>query len=498
VYRKRNPPAPEETKEKPFFSSQREHRLPGARGGFFQAKLEVNAPGDNHEQEADAVAQNVVNAPEKEKKVQRREITGIQRLATPEEDEKLGTNDARMRRDRDIQKKSESTGTSASPAVSSKIEGSSGKGKPLPAKTLREMNSSFGVDFSTVHIHDNNESADLNKELHAQAFTHGEDIYFNEGKFDPENREGKLLLAHELTHVIQQQEDIQPKLIQRQLDPSCDSLLQMEDTMSSLSGQMVHALILADFLEKVAGGLPYFRIPGAYANPLRTAGLCGEDTSEIIPLISGGMGGYGVPDLVVNTGGFLQVAEIKPASISCAVDGEAQLLRYVEQGNAPDDQQQAWRNTNGIAQVIPMFPSTYNPYSIISENFTILVAWCSPGLLVYKVILNKKKKQEQEQNEKVKPPVVDEEGSWERVKKFLEEMITNGGQSVEEAIRKFLQDNPDLVNFIIWAGIGGIVATILEDIATAGAGIADDPLIIAICTQMIRIARAIQLATAAP
>jgi len=105
VYRKRNPPSPEETKEKPFFSSQREHRLPGSRGGFFQPKLEVNAPGDKHEQEADAVARYVVNDPEKEKKVQRREITGIQRLATPEEDEKLGTNDARMRRDKEIQRK---------------------------------------------------------------------------------------------------------------------------------------------------------------------------------------------------------------------------------------------------------------------------------------------------------------------------------------------------------------------------------------------------------
>ncbi|MBN8852826.1 MAG: hypothetical protein BGO55_03625 [Sphingobacteriales bacterium 50-39] len=220
VYRKRNPSSPEETKEKPFFSSRREHRLPGTRGGFFQAKLEVNAPGDKHEQEADAVARSVVNEPDKEKnKVQRREITAIQRLATPEEDEKLGTNDARMRRDRDIQKKPESTGTSASPAASSKIEGSSGKGKPLPAKTLREMNSSFGVDFSTVHIHDNNESADLNKELHAQAFTHGEDIYFNEGKFDPDSHAGKFLLAHELTHVIQQSD--KPKL-QRDADPSTD------------------------------------------------------------------------------------------------------------------------------------------------------------------------------------------------------------------------------------------------------------------------------------
>lgn len=235
VYRKRNPPSPDEVKEKPFFSSRHEHRPP-ARGGFFQAKLEVNAPGDRFEQEADKVAHDVVNAPGKDKKVQRDAISSIQRLSTSPEDEQLGTNDARMRRDRDIQrmstepeekdkkkvpvqKKAESTGTAASPVVSSKIEGSRGKGKPLPAKALREMNSSFGVDFSTVHIHDNHESADLNKELHAQAFTHGNNIYFGKGKFDPESSTGKFLLAHELTHVIQQSSE---PMLQRDEDPSAD------------------------------------------------------------------------------------------------------------------------------------------------------------------------------------------------------------------------------------------------------------------------------------
>jgi len=44
----------------------------------------------------------------------------------------------------------------------------------------------------------------MNKELNAQAFTHGRDIYFNAGKYDPESTQGKKLLAHELTHVVQQ------------------------------------------------------------------------------------------------------------------------------------------------------------------------------------------------------------------------------------------------------------------------------------------------------
>ena len=66
------------------------------------------------------------------------------------------------------------------------------------------MSAKFGVDFSGVRIHDDSEAVGLAKELQAQAFTHGRDIYFNEGKFDPESGAGKNLLAHELTHVVQQ------------------------------------------------------------------------------------------------------------------------------------------------------------------------------------------------------------------------------------------------------------------------------------------------------
>jgi peptidoglycan hydrolase-like protein with peptidoglycan-binding domain len=270
VYRERNPGTNEEGKEKPFFSKQKAGKEPGTRA-FFQAKLSVNNPGDHYEQEADHVADAVVNQNTGTSKVQKKKISSIQRLSTPIEDEKLGTNDARMEKDKEIQekpvsptgpdkekekkpvqkmddpdkekekkpvqkmddpekekekkavqkmddpekekekkkpgtvqKKNESAGTTASSQVSSKIENSSGRGESLPSKTLREMNSSFGADFSGVNIHKDGEAASLNKELHAQAFTHGRDIYFNEGKFDPSSQPGKLLLAHELTHVVQQ------------------------------------------------------------------------------------------------------------------------------------------------------------------------------------------------------------------------------------------------------------------------------------------------------
>jgi hypothetical protein len=66
------------------------------------------------------------------------------------------------------------------------------------------MEPRFGNDFSSVRIHTGSNAVQMNKELHAQAFTHGSDLYFNEGKYNPGSNSGKQLLAHELTHVVQQ------------------------------------------------------------------------------------------------------------------------------------------------------------------------------------------------------------------------------------------------------------------------------------------------------
>jgi hypothetical protein len=116
-----------------------------------------------------------------------------------------------------IQTKANGGGQVASAHLSTRIEKSSGKGNPLPAGTKSEMESSFGADFSHVNIHTGPEASEMNNSLRAQAFTHGPDIFFNSGKFNPSYSGGKHLLAHELTHVLQQtgKDRIDPKRIQR-------------------------------------------------------------------------------------------------------------------------------------------------------------------------------------------------------------------------------------------------------------------------------------------
>jgi hypothetical protein len=77
------------------------------------------------------------------------------------------------------------------------------------------MGASLGHDFSDVNIHTDNRSATLNRKINARAFTHGRDVFFGKGEFFPETKNGKHLLAHELTHVVQQ--GAAGKLVQRDL-----------------------------------------------------------------------------------------------------------------------------------------------------------------------------------------------------------------------------------------------------------------------------------------
>lgn len=94
------------------------------------------------------------------------------------------------------------------PAPSEQLEeqlnNSKNGGSPLPDSTKGTMESHFGQDFSNVKLHTDTNAVQMNRDLQAQAFTHGNDIYFGEGKYNPTSQEGKHLLAHELTHVVQQ------------------------------------------------------------------------------------------------------------------------------------------------------------------------------------------------------------------------------------------------------------------------------------------------------
>src|SRR5688572_22554869 len=96
----------EETRE-PFFNSHSTPLNSTKSSSFFQTKLSIGQPNDQYEKEADRVADKVVNQKSSGPVIQKKEISNIQRLVTSKEEEKLGTNDARMLRDKEIQEKPE-------------------------------------------------------------------------------------------------------------------------------------------------------------------------------------------------------------------------------------------------------------------------------------------------------------------------------------------------------------------------------------------------------
>ena len=142
-----------------------------------QTKLAIGASNDPLEQEADRVADQVLAAP-----------------ANP------AVSDSPPR----IQRASHAADAAAQDAPASVDRVLASSGKPLDAPLRHDMEQRFGHDFSRVRVHADNAAALSTREVNARAYTVGQDIAFGAGQFAPATREGRRLLAHELTHVAQQ------------------------------------------------------------------------------------------------------------------------------------------------------------------------------------------------------------------------------------------------------------------------------------------------------
>lgn len=170
-----------------------------------QPKLAISSPQDPQEKEADAVADQVMRAEEP-----------LQRSVQPAQPEVQCKNDEEPDIDRACADSEACTCTSrtlqrsgrgppvTSPSFEQSLSSSKGSGRGLPRETKQFMESRFQADFSGVRIHTGSHAENLSRQINAHAFTHGNDIYFNSGKYEPGSAGGNRLLAHELTHTIQQ------------------------------------------------------------------------------------------------------------------------------------------------------------------------------------------------------------------------------------------------------------------------------------------------------
>jgi Domain of unknown function (DUF4157) len=151
-----------------------------------QAKLDVGPVDDPYEREADHVAARVVE---------------VLRSATPPDgqDEVTGQSLAVQRR-----AVSGPEGGTLDHDTEAAIGAARTGGVPLSDPVRRSMEGAFGADFGSVRVHDGPAAADLSDRVGARAFTVGNDIFFRDGSPDATTASGQQLLAHELTHTLQQ------------------------------------------------------------------------------------------------------------------------------------------------------------------------------------------------------------------------------------------------------------------------------------------------------
>ncbi|MFN7858344.1 MAG: LirA/MavJ family T4SS effector, partial [Pseudanabaena sp.] len=208
-----NSPSPEPTTSVQRKPKNRLKAIAAERQMAIQAKLNIGEPNDKYEKEADETAAKVVqqiNTSSQGQSVQRQEsmeeedelqmksdVPILQRQESMEEEDEFQMNSI-------IQRRQDLGGGVASTDLESSIQNARGSGQALEPNLQEEMGQAMGADFSGVRVHTDAQSDQLNKSIQAKAFTTGQDVFFRQGAYVPSSRNGQELIAHELTHVVQQ------------------------------------------------------------------------------------------------------------------------------------------------------------------------------------------------------------------------------------------------------------------------------------------------------
>ncbi|MBI3511849.1 MAG: DUF4157 domain-containing protein [Bacteroidetes bacterium] len=169
---------------------QRRREIVRRQNAPVQAKLEISHPDDPHEKQAEATGKAVAGGSE----------IKVQRLA-----ENPGS----------VYKKAEGNVTTVPENFQHSLESSKGGGNKMEEHTKSAMEEKMGADFSGVNIHTGANAHDMSENINAKAFTHGQDVYFKNGNYNPDSHQGKELLAHELTHTVQQKDGVNREVMRQ-------------------------------------------------------------------------------------------------------------------------------------------------------------------------------------------------------------------------------------------------------------------------------------------
>ncbi len=175
-----------------------------------QAKLRVGQPGDVYEQEADRVADEVMRMPEPQVQRQVEDEEEEEELLQPKFEESPDIIQRQVEPEEEEEellqpKHGEGTTQSVTNDIESPIQAVRGGGQFMAESERAYFEPRFGYDFSKVQVHTGAQAAKSAQMLNARAYTLGRDVVFGAGEYAPETVAGRQLLAHELTHVVQQE-----------------------------------------------------------------------------------------------------------------------------------------------------------------------------------------------------------------------------------------------------------------------------------------------------
>lgn len=162
--------------------------------GTLQPKLAISQPDDAYEREADRVAEQVMRMPE----------PSLQRACAPCAANAIPCPNCDTEEEQPVQRRMDAALETSDGSVPEGFPQSLGPGQPLDRATRAFFEPRFGVDFGAVRIHTDTHAAASARAINALAYTVGRDVVFNSGQYAPQSDSGKRLLAHELTHVVQQ------------------------------------------------------------------------------------------------------------------------------------------------------------------------------------------------------------------------------------------------------------------------------------------------------
>jgi hypothetical protein len=171
-----------------------------------QTKMTVGMPNDKYEQEADRVAEQVTDSLQRQESGEEEEV-----MMKPINSGFLQKKGGGMAEDEEMQMKSDGEHGGVNPAIEQTINQKRGGGSAIPDIFRSKLEQAIGADFTGVRVHNDSTADMLNRSISARAFTSGQDIFFKQGEYNPSSSEGQKLLAHELTHTVQQN----PQLAQK-------------------------------------------------------------------------------------------------------------------------------------------------------------------------------------------------------------------------------------------------------------------------------------------